>query len=127
MTDILERRRLERDELLGRARAYAEGLAGRMSVEAVVVAGSVARGDFNVWSDIDVVVVAEGLPERNLDRATLLLADAPAGVQPVGYTVEELVGQLERRNPLVVEAVEVGVTVAGDPLRALLADAEGRG
>ena len=50
------------------------GLSERLPVQAVMLTGSVARGDFNVWSDIDVVVVAESLPERLRDRLALLHA-----------------------------------------------------
>ena len=79
MADVLAERRRERDELIGLARSYVERLAGELDVVAAAVAGSVARGDFNVWSDVDVVVVAPGLPERAPDGLRLLGADAPAG------------------------------------------------
>lgn len=111
MHEIAERRRRERDQLVDAARRYATELAGRVELVRAVVAGSVARGDFNVWSDIDVVVVAEELPSRASDRAALLLEDAPAWLQPVGYTPGEHARELERGNPLLVEAVEAGVVV----------------
>jgi hypothetical protein len=50
------------------------------------VVGSVARGEFNVWSDVDVVVIGEELPPRIPDRAALLGKDVPAGVEPIGFT-----------------------------------------
>ncbi len=113
MADVLERRRIEREKLLELARAYAERLSERTALEAAVVAGSVARGDFNVWSDVDVVVVADGLPNRALDRATFLLEDAPPGVQPIGYTPSEFEHEVRRGNRLVLEAINSGVTVVG--------------
>jgi hypothetical protein len=36
-----------------------------------------------VWSDVDVVVVAAGLPMRGLEH---LFSDAPARVQVIAYT-----------------------------------------
>jgi predicted nucleotidyltransferase len=99
--------------LLALARAYADGLARRMPLVAVAVVGSVARGDFNVWSDVDVLVVAEHLPDRAPERAGLLLEGAPAGVQPVGFTPTELAAALRARNPLVVEALDAGVVLIG--------------
>lgn len=110
---VAERRR-KRQRLLARAAQYAEALGGRLKLRAAIVAGSVARGDFNVWSDIDVVVIAEGLPERVPERELALIADAPARVQPVGFTPGEFEAALARRNPLVREAVEAGVVVAGE-------------
>lgn len=91
---------------------------------AAVVVGSVARGDFNLWSDVDVVVVAEDLPERVPERGLVLVADVPGGVQPVGFTPAELSVALRRGNPLAEEAVTSGVVLVGsDVLRRIAADA----
>jgi predicted nucleotidyltransferase len=115
--DPLAGRRAERERLIALARAYVERLADVVPVGAAAVAGSVARGDFNVWSDIDVVVVSDALPEAGPARAeALALGEAP-GVEPHGYTRAELRRALERGDPLVLEAVERGV-----PLRGELAD-----
>jgi predicted nucleotidyltransferase len=81
---------------------------------AAAVAGSVARGDFNLWSDIDLVVVAHGLPARAPERAGLLLEDAPARVQPVGYSPEEFALAVRRGDRLACEALERGVILTGD-------------
>jgi predicted nucleotidyltransferase len=113
VADVIERRRTERDDLLALARTYAERLSARLSLEAAVVAGSVARRDFNVWSDVDVVVIVDSLPEHPLDRATLLLEDAPPRVQPIGFTPAEFEREVARGNRLALEAVDTGVTVAG--------------
>jgi predicted nucleotidyltransferase len=113
--DPLAERRAERDRLVAIARDYAETVSARLHVSAVVLAGSLARGDFNVWSDIDVVVVAEALPERLPDRLALLGADAPAGVQAVGYTPAELRGAALGGNRLVLDAAAHGIVLAGDP------------
>jgi predicted nucleotidyltransferase len=116
VTDALAQRRAERDRLIDVARAYAETLGRRLAIEAVVLAGSVARGDFNLWSDIDVIVVADGLPARLPDRLALLTVDAPSGVQPAGFTPAELRRAAQRANRLVLDAAEHGIVLAGDPL-----------
>jgi hypothetical protein len=114
MSDPLVTRRRERERLLATARAYVERLSVRLPVVAAAVAGSVARGDFNVWSDVDVVVVAEGLPERAPDRIGLLLEHAPGGIQPFGFTPQEFLAAWRAGNPLVRETVESGVVLAGE-------------
>jgi hypothetical protein len=114
--DVLAQRRREREELIALARAYVERLSTEIPVLAAAVVGSVARGDFNVWSDVDVLVVAEDLPVRAPDRAALLTAAAPARLQPVGMTPEELAAALRKRNPLAEEAVRDGVVLAGADL-----------
>jgi predicted nucleotidyltransferase len=45
---VIERRRGQRRELLARAERFGAGLDSGLGVRAVVVFGSVARGDFNL-------------------------------------------------------------------------------
>lgn len=123
MAEALAQRRQERDRLLGLARAYVEALGRRIPVAAAVVVGSVARGDFNVWSDIDVVVVSPALPDRIPERATLLASDAPPGVQPVGFRPEEFGTAWRKGNPLAREAATTGVILQGGEYLAQLIEA----
>lgn len=98
------------------ARRWAEALAARLApgvtVQVAVVFGSTARGDFNKWSDIDVLVVADPLPDRLLDRYDLV-APVPAGVQPVLWTSTELAAARARGNPIPEACDRVGVVVWG--------------
>jgi predicted nucleotidyltransferase len=109
-----ESRRQERDRLLALARGYVEALSERAPVVAAAVVGSVARGDFNVWSDVDVVVVVGDLPGRAPDRALVLVEAAPPGVQPVGFTPDEFRRGWERGNPLAREVLDGGVMLVGE-------------
>jgi predicted nucleotidyltransferase len=84
-----------------------------MPLSAAVVAGSVARGDFNLWSDVDVVVVSDALPAQGDERAELLARDAEPGLEVHGYTGAEFARALERGDRLVLEAAELGVVLAG--------------
>jgi hypothetical protein len=108
------RRQAERRQRL----ALAETLAARLddlAVRAVAVFGSVARGDFNAWSDIDVLVVADDLPERWLDRLGLLAERAPAGVSAMAWTSAEWAQELARHNPIAAEVLDTGVIIRGAP------------
>lgn len=111
---VIARRRAERQRLLDLARAFARQLVPELGVRAVVVVGSVARGDFNDASDVDVVVVASRLPAAHRDRWEAL-GDLPAGVQPVAWTPSEWRRRRRRRDPLAAEALQAGVWVAGSP------------
>jgi hypothetical protein len=112
--DPLARRRAERDELLARARAHVEELARRIPVSAAAVAGSVARGDFNVWSDVDVVVVSDALPAPGPARAEALDRGAASGLELHGYTSAELARAVERGDRLALEATDSGVLLVGE-------------
>jgi uncharacterized protein len=114
MSEAVAARREEREALIALAREYVERLSRRLQVTAAVVAGSVARGDFNVWSDVDVLVVTEDLPSRMPERMAVLLADAPPRVQPIGFTRGELEEARRRGNKLVADADEYGVVLVGE-------------
>lgn len=113
-TRVLERRRIERERLIGRAQQLAARLDPRLGARAVAVFGSVARGDFNLWSDVDVLVVAEHLPPGWQERIHAL-GDLPGLVEPVAWTPEELRSQLLRGNPIAREAVDRGIWLVGGP------------
>jgi predicted nucleotidyltransferase len=114
VAEALDDRRRERERLLGVARDYVDRLSGRIRLVAAAVVGSVARGDFNVWSDVDVVVIGEDLPPRSPDRSALLVEDAPAGVEPIGFTPEEFREAVSKGNPHAREATGAGVILAGE-------------
>ncbi|MDQ3850928.1 MAG: nucleotidyltransferase domain-containing protein [Actinomycetota bacterium] len=120
MADAVAERVRERERLVGLARDYVAHLAVRHEVMAAAVVGSVARGDFNVWSDVDVVVVVEHLPDRVPDRATLLAQHVPAGVQPVGFTPAEFRTAWTKGNPLVRETA-AGIALLGEGFLRLVA------
>ena len=82
-------------------------------LRAVVVVGSVARGDFNCWSDVD-VVVADAFRGSLLDRLDRLGA-RPGRVEPFAWTPEEWRAHLHRGNPMATEALERGVWLVGSP------------
>lgn len=109
---VIRRRRAEREELLERARGFVAGLPRELDARAAVVYGSVARGDFNQWSDVDLLLVCENLPERFLDRFATV-GDPPQPVQVIAWTPAEWRDQLARRNAIALDAVESGVWILG--------------
>ena len=113
---ILRRRRGQRSELLALAREFVDGLDPALGIRAAVVIGSVARGDFNVWSDVDVLIVADAL-ETDVSAVARLeaLGTRPPLVQPIAWTSAEWGREVARRNPMAVEALERGVWLLGSP------------
>ncbi len=105
--------------MLELARAWAAELDEALGVCSVVVFGSVARGDFNVWSDVDVLVVADHLPKSWLDRIALLSVSRPPRLSPIAWTPEEFRCEVDRRNPIATEARAAGIVVRGDDLARL--------
>ena len=109
---VLERRRAWRDALVEDARRFADALARRVELRAAVVIGSVARGDFNRWSDVDVLVIADALPARALDRLTAC-EPRPPMIQPIPWTPDEWRRERSRGNPIALEALDRGIWLRG--------------
>jgi len=116
MEGVIEYRRRLREEAIRKAHVFAE-CVGRVGRVTVIVFGSYARGDFNVWSDIDVLVVTDTpLPPNPLRRLDMIedCLLATSGIEPVILTVEEFKSRLRKRDPVAIEAVEKGVTVVDE-------------
>ncbi|CAN5580373.1 hypothetical protein BH24ACT13_BH24ACT13_08400 [soil metagenome] len=110
--DVIARRQAERQDLLARARLYIEQVAAGLPLRAAVVHGSVARGDFNLWSDVDVLLVVDDLPNALLDRLDLL-PPRPPGIEAIAWTPGEWRRQLVRADPIAVGAAGTGVWLYG--------------
>lgn len=126
---VLAERHAQRTAMIESARAFASRIDPAVGLQAAVVFGSVARGDFNVWSDIDLLLIAERLPARPQDRLLALgdkVENAPPGLAPVIWTPDEFRSQLNRGNPIAREAVERGVVVWGSDALGRLAATSGR-
>ena len=110
---VIDRRRAQQRARIEAVATWAGCLAAEREVSAVVVFGSTVRGDFNKWSDVDVLVVAEELPDEWRTRTEVLAADAPLGLQQVGWTPAELAERRRRGDPIARECDAVGVVVYG--------------
>ncbi len=81
-----------------------------------MVYGSFARGDWREGSDVDLLVVAEGLPRTYWERWDLLFAVVEGfPLDPHAYTPEEFMGMLADGRMTPIEALLDGVLVQADP------------
>ncbi len=110
---VIERRRREREERLRRARIFAESILDLVRPASVIVIGSTARGDFNAWSDIDVLVVSPSLPKNPLERYDLLRPHLLPGIEPIPLRPEDVERLVEKGAP-VIDDVVGGVPLVDD-------------
>ena len=119
------------------AAAYAARVAAalRPPPAAVILYGSVARGTARRHSDIDIIVVADGLPDDWFDRLDILgdarrvgvivpeLHDqessgaalvSEARIQVIGYTPDEFAAMLAKAHLTALEAVDHGIVLVGE-------------
>jgi predicted nucleotidyltransferase len=73
-----------------------------------VLYGSVARGDYNLWSDIDFLVISDELPENPLKRPEFLYSLTETPIEVKGYTRNEFLNMIEKRNPIALDSLVDG-------------------
>jgi predicted nucleotidyltransferase len=83
-------REVERDALLEQARRFARQVRERLGEARIWVYGSVARGDFNLESDVDLLVVSPHLPPDPLERQRFLTGLAWGRLEARGLLPDEL-------------------------------------
>jgi uncharacterized protein len=113
---IVEQRRLMREEAIRTARGFAERVKACFEKVSAVLIGSYARGDFNEWSDVDVLIVVEKAPGNPLERMDCLLerCPPPAGVESIILSLSEFMRQKHLATPLYTEACGQGVVLVDD-------------
>ncbi|MCS7312633.1 MAG: nucleotidyltransferase domain-containing protein [Acidobacteria bacterium] len=114
MSSVLRRRKTQQAELIALGRQFADRARAALGPVTVWVYGSVARGDFNVWSDVDVLLVAARLPADPLERWGLLIRLAPPDVEPKGYTEAEFRKILQNRKVQVLAMLRSRILLVDD-------------
>lgn len=110
--DVLRARAEERERAIEEVRRYVESLRARWGKVTAVLYGSYARGDFNLWSDIDVIVISERFEGTNFATRCAELMDAPPKVEAICWTPEEAAKALDK--PWWHEALRYRVVLADD-------------
>lgn len=105
---IFEKRRKQKEKIINEVKQWAMSLSFKATV---ILIGSYARGDFNEWSDVDVVLISE-LTGSPLDR--LKKISYPAEFEVIPLTLGEFLRMLRRKNPIAVEAIERGIILRDD-------------
>jgi len=107
--EVIKRREEKRREVIENARKWVSSLNFRTSA---ILIGSYARGDFNLWSDVDIMIISDTFKENPLER--LKKIDPPPGFQIIPLNLEELEKLHSRNDVLVREFLEHGVILRDD-------------
>jgi|GEM_PF-702447 len=79
-----------------------------------ILYGSMARGDNNLWSDIDFLVISDKLPQNPLKRSELLYSLTETSIEVKGYTRNEFLKMIEKRNPTALDSLLEGKIIVDD-------------
>ena len=78
-----------------------------------VVFGSRARQDYKPWSDIDLLIVAEGMPE-GFERLRLFYSMREGPIEPRAYTKNELFKGIRSGDVCIWDALMEGLVIVDD-------------
>ena len=107
--EVIKRRERERERVIDIAKKWVSSLGFRLTA---IMIGSYARGDFNLWSDVDILLISDELVGNPLERLRKL--DPPPGFQIIPLTTREFKKLLERRDSMAREALRYGVFLRDD-------------
>jgi predicted nucleotidyltransferase len=82
----------------------------------VILHGSIARKEFGLGSDVDLIVVSDNLPDKIMNRIKLLyeIDETKAPLDIKGYKSEEIRKMIKKGNPLIMDAIEDGIILFAD-------------
>ncbi|MEM3820107.1 MAG: nucleotidyltransferase domain-containing protein [Nitrososphaerota archaeon] len=109
IVEVIKQRERKKIEVIEAARKWVSDLNFRVSA---VLIGSYARGDFNLWSDVDILHISDTFRGTPLDRLKNL--DPPPGFQIIPINIEEFKALLRKRDILVEEALRHGIILRDD-------------
>jgi len=95
---ILKQREKDRKKLIQMAVKYVKEARRQLGPLTAILFGSISRGDYHSGSDIDILIISEGLPEHPLRRLAVLYEFAPPPVEPVGWKPQEWLRLKERKG-----------------------------
>ncbi len=107
--------KLDYDEVMEKLREYG-GKAVAKGAKTVVLIGSLARGDYTAFSDADILIIADNVPERLIDRLKEFIDPTlPIDLDVRVYTSKEFLEMAEKGMRIVKEVARYGIVIAGDP------------
>lgn len=82
---------------------------------AVILIGSLARGNYTAYSDADIIIIVKESPERPIDRiARHLQPKASIDIEPRVYTMGEIREMIRNKARIIREIAEHGILLKGD-------------
>jgi len=84
-----------------------------LDVRGILLFGSVARNDAKEQSDVDILVVASGLPDIK-ERYDFITVEKPSRIEDIWMTPDELIEMVDAKTGFVVDALLEGKILLDD-------------
>ncbi|MEM2928337.1 MAG: nucleotidyltransferase domain-containing protein [Nitrososphaerota archaeon] len=113
---ILEERRKIREEAINKAREFTEEVRKKLGKITSILIGSYARGDFNEWSDIDIVLISPSFPDNILKRYDLLIdyGIMIPNIELILLKPEEALKLASKKGITIEDAINNGIVLIDD-------------
>ncbi len=112
-TEVIQRRIQEKNRRIKQAKSYAEETAKKLGPITAVIIGSTSRGDFNAWSDIDVVIISPKLPENPLRRLDTVSSTRHPDIEPIPIRPQDAERLARKKAPVITEIIQ-GIILKDD-------------
>ncbi|WP_069806781.1 nucleotidyltransferase domain-containing protein [Vulcanisaeta thermophila] len=109
---VIRERERAREEVIREVMEYVMKLRARWGKLTAILYGSYARGDFNLWSDVDVILITEHFRGREFITRCVELIDAPPRLEPICWTPEE--ARKAMKKPWWIEALKNSIVLIDD-------------
>jgi predicted nucleotidyltransferase len=101
-------------ELLQKLKEYAQFKGEAYHAKAIVLTGSLAKGNYTGASDADILVIADNPPTRVVDRSVLFAEPKlPVDLEPRVYTTGEFRNKVQTGDRFAIESLEIGIPLFG--------------
>jgi len=105
--------RLNYEAVIRDLKDYAERVVERGAL-AVILVGSLARGDYTAFSDADIIIIVGESRERPMDRTIKYLEPkASIDIEPRVYTIKEIQKMMGIRAKIIEEIAKHGILLSG--------------
>ncbi|NVM34740.1 MAG: nucleotidyltransferase domain-containing protein [Candidatus Lokiarchaeota archaeon] len=101
---------------------FSKNVIKALQPKCIILYGSLARGDFNERSDVDIIVISSKLPENYYKRAELLynMVETLDPIEPLGFTPDEFIDMIKNRHCTSLFAMKEGKALYGKDYFQLL-------
>lgn len=95
---------------------YVEDIKEKIGLKLAIVFGSYAKNNFSYGSDVDILLIAQKLPEPAIKRFQILTdPNLPIQIEPFAYTPREYRKMVKENHPILKEALQNGKIIYTTP------------
>ena len=106
--------KLNYKKVIKKLKEYSEKAVAK-GAKAVILIGSLAKGDYTAFSDADLLIIFDEASKNPIERIKEFIdPNLPIEVEPRVYTTNELLKMAKEKRRIIKEIINYGKLLAGD-------------